>query len=224
MNYNEYNHNLNNDIVATDVEHIEQFRHENTSGLYPMLYTDSPPRNPQPVLARLYNSLLSEYGLTYVSDITAKGTFTSIAGTTVNTAITLSASPNFGLLKFPMAVSLCLAVKSFHIAPQAPITTLGALECVYVSNGGKDIGLGEYQNNVASNILIKSICTSPITDTDNPQLGTLAVTLQNGSASPGTYNYMLNFNIIYLLPSSGPVDDKGCIICKHKEHINHAGY
>ena len=218
INYSKQRQNIDNDEVAFDVEKAPQFLH--TTGERPFShvpFVHSPPRHEKPHLAKLYDSFRSQDALFNIEDFGFAGTFTTVADTLVSVPLVLPQSPNYLLYRFPKATSLFIGVNTFSIANQSSIATIGSLECVYTDPTGFPIHLGEYQSTVG-NTRQRIYCFSknPITDTDNPNFGSITVTLNPAGASTNTYNYTITFSIGYLLPSDG-YEDK-CMICEHHNH------
>ena len=216
FDYTVYRHDNNNDIVASDVEHMHQFH----PSIQPNYHERKMEKSQQPKLARLYNSFVVNDNSLHTNDYTFKGSFTTIASTLVATTVNMSNNYNpINMVSFPVSPVFYVGIKSFSIAPQAPVTTLGNIECEFIPYVGGSIGLGEYANNTAARDMIKTFSTIPFTDSGSNSLGTLNATLNNGSASTGTYNFMIVFSFSYILPESGPDDSDNCMICKHKSHM-----
>src|SRR5438309_11827231 len=103
----------------------------------------------RPQLNRLYGTLRVEDGWKEVIDNYAKGGVTSIAGALATANVTLAlANAETRLLRWPGAVQLYLAIRSFSIAlSTATLATLGSLDVYYQDLiGGQVIPLGNIQS------------------------------------------------------------------------------
>jgi hypothetical protein len=155
-----------------------------------------------PRMNRLYGSLKSPDSWKYVIDNFAKGTLTTVAGTSVSTTVTLAIAPHYLLSRWPGANQLYLCIRQFSIAPQtATFATAGNLDMEYDDVvGGQRIPLGNILNNSSyNNADMTYLIPTPITDPDNTLAGNLVVLL-NAGATTGTYNWQMAFSAVYLIP------------------------
>ena len=166
---------------------------------------------PRPQFNRLYGSLRVENGWQDVIDNYAKGTLTTVAATLVQSPVTLGlTSPETRLLRWPGAVQLYLAIRSFGMAPTtATFATAGSIDIYYQDLiGGQIIPLGCLPSNDEINLPnINLLIPTPITDAGalaNP-IGNIQATLNSG-ATVGAYIWQIAFSYAYLLPTTKPYE------------------
>jgi hypothetical protein len=154
-----------------------------------------------PQYGELYGSLKTKGGWRYMVDNYANGTITTVAASQQTATVTLKLPPNWSLERYPGATQLFLCIRQFALAPQAPLTTLGDLVCLYQDTvGGQILPLGVFPSTTGGNANLTSIIPTPITDPGNTNIGTLLVSLSSG-ATAGTYDWQLSFSAAFLLPN-----------------------
>lgn len=166
-----------------------------------------------PRFNKLYGTLRSEDSWKYTQDGYATGNLTTIASTQVQSKVVLSGpsseqgtAPFFRQDQWPGAISCHLVIRSFGIAPQTTVTTLGELEILFIDQFGMVVPLGEVPSNTGINYQgIDIILPTPITDPGMASsvngLGVLTVTLNPGAGSTAIYNWSMGFAVAYMLPS-----------------------
>lgn len=165
----------------------------------------------RPQLNRLYGSLRVEDGWQWQIDNYAKGGVTSVAAATVAANVTLAqTAQETRLLRWPGAVQMYLAIRSFGLAlSTATLATAGSLDVYYQDTiGGQIIPLGSIANNDELNLTnVNILIPTPITDAGalNLPIGQVQVTLSAG-ATVGTYIYQIAYAYVYLLPTTKPYE------------------
>lgn len=166
-----------------------------------------------PRFNKLYGTLRSEDSWKYIQDGYATGNLTTIGSTQVQSKVSLSgpssqqgSAPFFRQDQWPGAVSCHLVIRSFGIAPQTAIATIGELEILFIDQFGMTVPLGEVPSNTGGNFLgIDIVLPTPITDPGMGSsingLGVLAVTLNPGGGTTAVYNWSMGFAVAYMLPS-----------------------
>lgn len=155
----------------------------------------------EPRFNRLYGTGRSKDDWRYFIDNYAKGTLTTVANTPVTTTVTLTNQPNWRLEQWPGGVHLYLCIRKFSMAPQSAITTVGAIDVIFVDQFGNTIPMGDFESN--SNIAydVDSIIPTPITDPGNTAVGSLITTLAGTTPTVSVYNWQLAFSAVYVLPT-----------------------
>jgi hypothetical protein len=151
----------------------------------------------------IYDSLYTEKGWRYVANGFADGTFTPVAGATINVSVNLAIAPNLALTQWPGAIHAYWVIRYFACAPQSAPATNGTLEVLFFDKSGF-APLGVYQASTGGQNSNDTIMQNPIADPDTLAVGTLAITLQPGGASPVVYTWHIGFGVAYLLPTSEP--------------------
>lgn len=183
-----------------------------------------------PRFNRLYGTLRAEDSWKYMQDGYATGNITTIASTQVQSKVSLTGpstgqglAPFFRLEQWPGAVSCHLVIRSFGIAPQTALVTIGELECLFQDQFGTIVPLGEFLSSTGGNFNGDIILPTPITDpgAQNAQqgLGNLQITLNPGGGSTATYNWSMGFAVVYLLPTQ-----YGYEVLKNEEWESRAHY
>jgi hypothetical protein len=152
-----------------------------------------------------YDSLGTKGGWRYVSDDFAQGTVTTVAGSAVTSAVSLSTpasmSRKFKLLQWPGAPLLYLAVRFFSFGPStASFTILGEINALFIDQYGNTLPLGILSNSEFYTLSEHSILPTPITDPAVTAVGTLSFTLNSG-ATVGNYAWQLGFSYAYMMPA-----------------------
>lgn len=177
---------------------------------------------------KLYGTLRTDGGWRYESINYAKGTLTTVAGSTVTAQVNLVLTPNLRLSQWPGAVQAYYVIQNFFFTSQGTtITTQGCNETIFISSGGYVVPMGEIQNSAQYNQGgLDYIIPDAIVDPAITNLGQLSVTLTAG-ATTATYNWMLGFSVAYLLPELRPYeteekgmefDKNGHVVESHYEH------
>lgn len=155
-----------------------------------------------PQLNALYGTIKTRDGWRYVIDNYITGTITTVANTAVNTTIKLTLAPNLFLSRWPGAISCFLVLRSFSMAPQSAITTVGAIDVLYQDTiGGQNIPIGDFVSNSSINNNMSILIPTPITDPSNTSVGIVTTTLTGTTPTVSAYNYQIGFSFAYLLPT-----------------------
>jgi hypothetical protein len=106
-------------------------------------------------------------------------------------------SPVILLDRYPGAMYMSVYVRSFAFMPTAGTMT-GIQECWFTDTGGAVAGLGIYNAAATSAAVFQNIgalCTSPLTDPGNTQIGTITVN-NIGIATPVSVRWQLTISFV----------------------------
>lgn len=137
----------------------------------------------------------------YLIDNVAKGTLTTIANTNVATTVTLLNAPNWHLSRWPGAIQLYLCIRTFSMAAQSAIGTVGSIDVQFQDAiGGQTIPLGDFVSNASFNQNVSIQIPTPITDPGLQTIGTLNVLLSGTTPTVSIYNWQMGISAAYVLP------------------------
>lgn len=166
---------------------------------------------PNAHLNRMYGTLRVADSWIYTIDTYAKGSLTTVSATLVQSSATVTPTlPETRLSRWPGAVSMYMAIRSFSFAPStASFATLGSIDLYYQDAiGGATIPLGSAINsNGIALVDLAYLIPTPITDPGllSNVIGQVQATLSSG-ATVGTYVWQIGFSFAYLLPTNKPYD------------------
>jgi len=156
---------------------------------------------PVPNYNTLYDGLRSKQGWRYISEASAQGTVTTVAGSSVLVPVTMTQTPNWRLEQWPGGTQLFLVVRMFSVGPQtASFATQGEISVLYLDWSANVTPLGIIPNNGFYTNGFDTILPAAITDPGLAALGQLSFTL-NAGATVGNYSWQLGFSAAYLLPA-----------------------
>lgn len=162
-------------------------------------------KSDNPILIPNYNTLYDTFGsqqaFEKVADIYVNGTLTTVANSTVSSAVNAPSDPKWRLEQWPGGVQLYLLLRWFSVASTtATFTTLGAIRATFTDTAGNATPIGCFRTNESVNVIHDAILPSPITDTGKQAFGTIDFFLNSG-ATVGDYLWQLGFSAVYLLPA-----------------------
>lgn len=111
-------------------------------------------------------------------------------------------SPVMLLDRYPSALYMCVYVRSFAFVPTGTLMT-GLQECYFQDVGGSVVGLGIYNPAAVSSAIyqkINALCTTPVTDPGNTQIGTLFVNNIGIAGTPASVRYQLGVGFVAFYP------------------------
>jgi len=163
-----------------------------------------PEKHLVPKLNILYDSQRTPNGWRYTADVSVIILGQAIAAglNTVPVTLPTGQTPNWRLEQWPNGVSLYLVVNGYFFSQRASVATAGTVIHQFQLGGGLAVAIAGSQTNTAGVDFVGDVLIpQPVTDTGNPNIGNLLITLSPGATSV-TADIFINLGAAYLLPSS----------------------
>lgn len=156
--------------------------------------------SPEAHIGSNWNYVTGPYSL-FDGTVGAPGAGNSVQQVAIALPVTIP-SPVMLLNRYPGALYMSVFLRSFAIQPTATGMT-GLQECWFTDAGGAVAGMGIYNPaSTASNIYqnIGALCSSPLTDPGNTQLGTLNINNIAIGGTPVSSRWQLTVSYVAFYP------------------------
>jgi len=161
-------------------------------------------KSPHTRFGNFYDTLRSKDVIGKISDTLIVGSQVVTNGTIVVIQLITPKELRLRLAEWPDAVQAHIVVRHFSICPLVATGT-GCIQCVYFAPGGASIPLGDFSVATGGITQNGGIDPYPTTDPTPPQLGSISVNYQGGTAAI-TFSYSIGFSFAYYLPTQEPYE------------------